>query len=112
MCKKKITIVSVAHAYVSKLLSRVCENHTLHVKSQSACGNRTLRVEINLMRLVITFERVVITLIRVKIALARRNYSCACGNHSCECHCPIRACQNHNACRNYTLRVEITLDMS
>jgi hypothetical protein len=34
---------------------------------------------------------------------AWRNQSCACWNH-------IRACRNHNACRNYSLRVGITLE--
>jgi hypothetical protein len=43
------------HTYVSKLLS--CE-----WKPHSACGNRTLRVEINLVRVEVTLVRVKITL--------------------------------------------------
>jgi hypothetical protein len=39
-----------------------------------------------------------------------RNHSCACWKHSRECHYHICACQNHNACENYTSRVEITLE--
>jgi hypothetical protein len=43
--------------------SRVCKNHTLHVKSRSAYGNRTPRAEINFVRVEITLVCVVITLI-------------------------------------------------
>jgi hypothetical protein len=39
------------------------------VKSHSACGNCTLRVEINLGSVEITLERVVITFLRVVIIL-------------------------------------------
>jgi hypothetical protein len=71
--------------------SCACQNHTLlaggyctlrveitlvrvviadqRVKSHFACGNRTLLLEIKLVRVEITLVRVVITLIRVKITL-------------------------------------------
>jgi hypothetical protein len=41
---------------------RVSGNHTLRVKSHFACGNRNLRVEINLVRVEITLVRVETTL--------------------------------------------------
>jgi hypothetical protein len=40
---------------------------------------------------------------------ACRNYSCACWIHSRECCNYICAFQDHTACGNYTMRVEITL---
>jgi hypothetical protein len=46
--------------------SLVSINHTLRVKSHSACGNRTLRVEINLVLIEITLVRVGITFLLVK----------------------------------------------
>jgi hypothetical protein len=52
-----------------KTSSRVCENQTLHVKSHSACVNRILRVEINLVRVEITIVCVVITFVPVEITL-------------------------------------------
>jgi hypothetical protein len=45
----------------------VSGNHNLRVKQRSACGNRTLRVEINLVHVEITLVRVEITLVRVGI---------------------------------------------
>jgi hypothetical protein len=60
--------VSYLNAHVSKLL--LCGgNHSLRVKSHSACGKRTLRVEINLLRVKITLERVVITFVRIVMTL-------------------------------------------
>jgi hypothetical protein len=47
--------------------SRVSGNCILHVKPHSACGNHTLREEINLVRVEIALVSVVITLVRVKI---------------------------------------------
>jgi hypothetical protein len=46
----------------------VSGNHTLRVKSHSASKNRTLRVKINLVRVVITFVPFEITM-RVEIRL-------------------------------------------
>jgi hypothetical protein len=46
---------------------RVSGNHTLRVKSHSACGNRTQRAAINLVRVESTLVRVGITLVRVGI---------------------------------------------
>jgi hypothetical protein len=64
------------HTHTSQTYSRGCRKHTLHVKSHSACGNLTLHVEINfvrveitLVRVLITFVSVLITVIRVKITL-------------------------------------------
>jgi hypothetical protein len=57
------------HTHTCQNYSRVSGNHTLRVKSHSACGNRTLRVETNLVRVVITLLRVVITFVRVEITL-------------------------------------------
>jgi hypothetical protein len=45
----------------------VSGNPNLLVKQHSACGNRTLRVEINLVRVKITLVRVKITLVSVGI---------------------------------------------
>jgi hypothetical protein len=56
------------HTYTCQNYSRVTGNHTLRVKSHSACVNRTLRVEINLVCVGITFVPVEITL-RVEITL-------------------------------------------
>jgi hypothetical protein len=47
----------------------VCGNHTLRLKSHSAGGNCTLRVEITLVRVEITPERILITFVRVEITL-------------------------------------------
>jgi hypothetical protein len=45
--------------------SRVCRNHTRHVKSHSSCGNCTLRVEIYLVRVEINLVR--IEIVRIEI---------------------------------------------
>jgi hypothetical protein len=47
----------------------VSRNHALRIKSHSACGSRTLRVEINLVHVEITLVRVRITFLRVKTTL-------------------------------------------
>jgi hypothetical protein len=57
------------HTHTCQNYSRVSENYTLRVKSHSACGNRNLRVEINLMRAEITLVRVVISIVRVVLTL-------------------------------------------
>jgi hypothetical protein len=49
--------------------SRVSGNHTLSVKSLSACENRTLRVEIDLVRDKTTVVRARITFVLVLITL-------------------------------------------
>jgi hypothetical protein len=49
--------------------SRAIGNHTLRVKSHSACGNRTLRVKFNLVRFEIILVRFGITFVPVKITL-------------------------------------------
>jgi hypothetical protein len=46
--------------------TRMCVNPTLRIKSHSASGNYTLRVE---MRVEITLERVAITFVRFKMTL-------------------------------------------
>jgi hypothetical protein len=56
----------------------VCENHTLRVKSLSACSNRTLRVDINLVRVEITLVRVLITCMPVEITLRVEVALCMC----------------------------------
>jgi hypothetical protein len=92
--------------------SCVCGNHTPRVKSHSACGNCTLRVEINLVRVYITPVSVVITLcvwklhsackitlwglklhLRVEITLVRVEIT-------------LCVWKLDSACRNYTLRIE------
>jgi hypothetical protein len=52
--------------------------HTLYVKSHSACGNRTLRVENNI-------ERIEITLVRVEVTLCVLKLHSTCVNHSRAC---------------------------
>jgi hypothetical protein len=47
----------------------VSGKHTLRVKSHSACGNCTLRVEINLEPVEITLVRVGVTFVPVEIPL-------------------------------------------
>jgi hypothetical protein len=47
----------------------VCENYILHVKSDIVCRNRTLRLEINLVRVKMTLVRVVITFMPAEITL-------------------------------------------
>jgi hypothetical protein len=65
-----ITLVSVTFTRMCvKKNSRVCGNHTLRVKSHSTYGNRTLRVEINLMRVEFTLSCVLI------LHSACRNYT-------------------------------------
>jgi hypothetical protein len=49
--------------------SHVSGNYTLRLKPHSACGNRTLRVEINLVRVEIILVRVGITFVPVEITL-------------------------------------------
>jgi hypothetical protein len=49
------------HTHTCQNYSHVSGNYTLRVKLYSACGNRSLRVEINLVRVEITFVRVVIS---------------------------------------------------
>jgi hypothetical protein len=51
------------HSHTCQNYSCVSGNHTLRVKSHFLCGNRTLRVEINLERVQITLGRVEITLV-------------------------------------------------
>jgi hypothetical protein len=48
---------------------RVSRNHILRVKSHSVCGNRNLRVEINLVRVEITLVHVEITFVLVESTL-------------------------------------------
>jgi hypothetical protein len=45
------------------------ESYTLRVKSYSACGNRTLLVEIKLLRVLTTLVRVGITFMPVEVTL-------------------------------------------
>jgi hypothetical protein len=79
------------HPHTCQNYSRVCGNHTLRVKSHSACGSLTLYVEINflrvditLVRVVITFVRIIVTLIRVKITLCvYKSLLCVLKSHSC-----------------------------
>jgi hypothetical protein len=47
----------------------VSRNHILHVKSHSTCRNRTLRVEINLVRVENTLVCIEITFVVVKMTL-------------------------------------------
>jgi hypothetical protein len=49
--------------------SRVSRNHTLRVKSDSACGIRALCVETNLVRVEITLVRVLISFVRFVVTL-------------------------------------------
>jgi hypothetical protein len=83
--------VSVIFTPRIRVKLETCRKHTLREKSHSACGNLTLRVETNLVRVEITLERVVITVESDKITTMRVN--------------------SHGAGGNCTLRVdEITLE--
>jgi hypothetical protein len=73
-CVWKLNSACINHThecqtYTCQNYSRVSRNHILRVKSQSTCGNRTLCVEINLVRVKITLVRVGVTLMRVLITL-------------------------------------------
>jgi hypothetical protein len=57
------------HMHSCQNYSRVSRYHTLRVKPHSACGNRTLRVEINLVRVEITLVRVGITFLYISTDL-------------------------------------------
>jgi hypothetical protein len=59
--------VSVIFTRIRVKITLVCENHTLRVKSSN--GNRTLCVEINLVRVGITLVRVGITFVPFEITL-------------------------------------------
>jgi hypothetical protein len=108
--------------------SRVSGNHTLHLKSHSACWNHTracwnlicaflnhtacrnytLRVGITLVSVIFTRMRFNRTLVCVESTLCvwksyygQKPILCVLNSHSC-------VLKLHSACRNYTLRVEIT----
>jgi hypothetical protein len=57
------------HTHTCQNYSRVSENHTLRVKSHSACGDCTLRVEINLVLVEITLVLFGTTLAPVEMTL-------------------------------------------
>jgi hypothetical protein len=57
------------HTHTCQRVTFGCGSHAQRVKSHSGCGNRTLRVEINLVCVEITLARVVITLVRFVITL-------------------------------------------
>jgi hypothetical protein len=85
-----VLLVRVIFTRLSVKITLVCVD--LRVKSHCACGNRTLRVEINLVRVEITLVRIVITfvhvlilLVSVIITLIRVKITLACRNHSCSC---------------------------
>jgi hypothetical protein len=78
--------VSVIHTHVCENYSRVSRNHTLRVKLHFACGNCTVRVEINVE---ITLVRVGVTFVPVEITLREKITLCVCRIHT-------RACRNHN----------------
>jgi hypothetical protein len=77
LCVQKFHSIVYKSHKVSAIFTRISVKITLVyvettlcvVKSHTACGYRTLRVEANLVRVVITFLRVVITSVRVAITL-------------------------------------------
>jgi hypothetical protein len=115
---------------VKNTLVCVCGNHTLRVKSHSACINNTRACRNHTrechihtrsrIRLKITLV-CEITLCRWKLHFAWKNHPCACWNHTRACCNHIRAWQVHTVCgkntfcvkkshsasENNTLRVEI-----
>jgi hypothetical protein len=72
-----ITLVSVIHTNTCQNYCRLSGNHTLGVKSQSTCGNRTLRVEINLVCVEITLVSIGIIFVPVEITLRVEITLCA-----------------------------------
>jgi hypothetical protein len=84
----------------------------MRVKSQSACENRALRVNINLVRVEITLVPVVFTFMPVKITLYVWKSHSACINHNRSCRTHTRECHIHThtfrkcVCGNHTLRVK------
>jgi hypothetical protein len=64
-----ITLLRVIQMHTCQNYSRASGNHTLRVKSHFVCGNRTLRAEINLVRVKITLVRIGITFLPVEITL-------------------------------------------
>jgi hypothetical protein len=81
-----------------------------------ACGDRTQRVETNIVRDVVTFLRVEITLCVYKLHSACVNHTRACRNHTGKCQNYSRVCRKHTqrvksdfACGNCTLHVETNI---
>jgi hypothetical protein len=65
-----ITLVSVLFTRIrGKITFVVCGNHSLRVKSHSACGNRTLRLVIPLVRVLITLVSGIFTICVVNYTL-------------------------------------------
>jgi hypothetical protein len=84
----------------------VCRKHTLSVKLHSACGNRTHRVEINLVIVEITLVLVGITFVLVEITLVSVILTRIRVKITLVVSCVYKA---HFACINLTLRVETNL---
>jgi hypothetical protein len=96
----------------------VSGNHTLRLKSHSAYGNCTLRVEINFMRVEIILVRVGITFVPVKITLRVEiervgitldRVEITCQTYSRVCRKLTLSVKSHSACGNLNLRVETNL---
>jgi hypothetical protein len=123
-----ITLVSVIFTRIRvKITFVVCGNHSLRVKSHSACGNRTLREYINLVRLDITLcvwksysaccNPISACLNHTrewhnhnscgKLHSAYIIHTLACRYHTRECHIHTHTCQNYSRVNgNHTLRVK------
>jgi hypothetical protein len=81
MCNLHSVCINHSHSH-----THTCQNYYLRVKSHSACGNLTLRVETNHVRVGIKHVRVEITLERVVITLASVKIThFECRNHSQAC---------------------------
>jgi hypothetical protein len=89
--------------------TRVCVHHSVRVNITHKSDFYTQSVFLTRMCVMITFVSVIITLIRATSHSAYRNHSCACLKHCRECRSHICVFQNHTACDDYTLRVEVTL---
>jgi hypothetical protein len=114
------------HTHACQNYSRVSGNLTLRVKSHSACDNRTLHVEINLVRVEITLIRACryhtarrIYTLRVRVTFERVDcrmytreyhiYTHTCQTYSRVCRKHTLRVKSHSACGNLTLRVETNL---
>jgi hypothetical protein len=79
----------------------MCRKHTLRAK-HTVCGNLTLSIETNLVRIEITLVRVVITFLRVIITLMRVKTTLCVLNHTLRVEITLCVWKSHSACGNHT----------
>jgi hypothetical protein len=118
-CMWKLHSMCINHTHIythrCQNYSRVSGNHTLRVKSHSVCGDRSLRVEINLVHVEITLLSIGITFVpvettlRVEITLERVEITLMSVIFTCIRVKLTLVCAESSACGNITVRVETNL---